>query len=287
MTATDLAGPVEQRWVVVGGRRWRATDPSIPETLRSELVAELMDARRAVAAARRRASTADERRARDRVQDAKLALGERGEPWWEPHTDAGLDRRLEAAIRALARRRGVDKTFCPSDAARIAGGARWRDAVEPARRAARLLAEAGVVDLRQRGARIDPSKPWRGPVRIGLASHLGGETPNVPAPPGAKHWPHDHRPTPFQADVVAVVAALPPGELVTYDDLAQQLGRPGSAQAIANVLRSAPGLPWWRVLPSEGRLYRTHEPVQRPLLEAEGHDVDENRRVTARGRPPR
>jgi|GEM_PF-3871339 hypothetical protein len=31
--------------------------------------------------------------------------------------------------------------------------------------------------------------------------------------------------------------------------------------------------------PAEGRLYRTHAPTQAPLLAAEGHRVDEHRRV--------
>lgn len=100
-----------------------------------------------------------------------------------------------------------------------------------------------------------------------------------PPPPNARPWPDDHEPTPFQRAVVDAVAALAPGELVTYGELAQELGHPGSAQAIANVLRSAPGLPWWRVLPGDGRLYRTHAPVQAPLLEAEGHRIDRDRRV--------
>jgi methylated-DNA-protein-cysteine methyltransferase-like protein len=78
------------------------------------------------------------------------------------------------------------------------------------------------------------------------------------------------------------VATLRPGELVTYGELALELGRPGGGQAVANVLRSAPpGLPWWRVIPAEGRLYRSHAPVQGPLLEAEGHRIDEHRRVHA------
>ena len=48
---------------------------------------ELMDARRAVAAARRAADPAAERAARDRVHAAKVALGERGTPWWiEPRS---------------------------------------------------------------------------------------------------------------------------------------------------------------------------------------------------------
>ena len=83
--------------------------------------------------------------------------------------------------------------------------------------------------------------------------------------------------------MVDAVAALRPGELVTYGELAEELGRPGSAQAVANVLRSAPDLPWWRVVPAGGRLYRTHAPVQGPLLEAEGHRVDEERRVAGQG----
>ena len=56
------------------------------------------------------------------------------------------------------------------------------------------------------------------------------------------------------------------GELVTYGDLAEEVGRPGSAQAVANVLAAlVPGLQWWRVLPADGRLYRTHAPTQAPL----------------------
>jgi methylated-DNA-protein-cysteine methyltransferase-like protein len=104
----------------------------------------------------------------------------------------------------------------------------------------------------------------------------------VPPPPRATPWPEDHEPTAFQQQVVDAVAALGPGDLVTYGELAEELGRPGGGQAVANVLRSAPGLPWWRVLPAEGRLYRSHAPTQAPLLEAEGHRVDEHRRVHPR-----
>ena len=92
-------------------------------------------------------------------------------------------------------------------------------------------------------------------------------------------WPDGHRPTPFQAAVVAVVSALAAGELATYGEVAAEVGRPGAGQAVANVVRAAPGLPWWRVLPGDGRVYRTHAAVQVPLLEAEGHRVDEHRRV--------
>ncbi len=70
------------RYIVIDGRRWRASDPSLPEERRGELVAELMSARRAVGAAKRAGSEDDEGEARRRVHVAKVALGERGQ-WWE------------------------------------------------------------------------------------------------------------------------------------------------------------------------------------------------------------
>lgn len=103
-----------------------------------------------------------------------------------------------------------------------------------------------------------------------------------PLPPNATPWPDDHEPTPFQQDVIDAVGRRRAGELVTYGEIAEEVGRPAAGQAVANVLRCARDLPWWRVLPSDGRLYRTHTPVQQPLLEAEGHVVDEHRRVHAR-----
>ena len=70
------------RHIVVDGRRWRATDPSIPEERRQELVKELMSARSAVGWAKRRGDRDAERAARARVHRAKVALGERGPAWW-------------------------------------------------------------------------------------------------------------------------------------------------------------------------------------------------------------
>ena len=75
------------------------------------------------------------------------------------------------------------------------------------------------------------------------------------------------------------MSELQPGDIVSYGELAEAIGRPGSGQAVANVLRAAPDLPWWRVIPADGRLYRTHAPTQAPLLEGEGHTIDEHRRV--------
>jgi uncharacterized protein len=69
--------------VVIDGRRWRATDPGIPEERRRALVSELMSARSQVGHAKRRKDPEAEAAARKRVHAAKVALGERGPRWWE------------------------------------------------------------------------------------------------------------------------------------------------------------------------------------------------------------
>jgi hypothetical protein len=150
-------------YFVVDGRKWRATDPGIPEPLRVELVAELMDARRAVKSAR-----GDEdltAAARARVQDAKVALGERGEPWWESASAAGLRGRLTAAMRTLLRHRDAEKTICPSDAARVVGGVSWRSVMDEAREVAYGLADQGVLEVRQRGEKVH-GRTAKGPIRL-------------------------------------------------------------------------------------------------------------------------
>ena len=68
------------RYLVIDGRRWRATDPDIPEARRAELTRVLMAWRREV---RRTKGTDEESASRAGVQATKVALGERGTPWWE------------------------------------------------------------------------------------------------------------------------------------------------------------------------------------------------------------
>lgn len=99
--------------IVINGRRWRATDPSIPASLRDELVSALMTARRAV--------RTDES-ARPAVHDAKVALGERGELWWEPTTPEGRVDRLQRAARALLRHRGDDGAITVEELATLSPG---------------------------------------------------------------------------------------------------------------------------------------------------------------------
>lgn len=70
------------RYLVVRGRLWRLSDPALDEATRERLVHELMDARRAVAAARRGSDVKAEDEAHAAVARAKHALGERGAVWW-------------------------------------------------------------------------------------------------------------------------------------------------------------------------------------------------------------
>jgi hypothetical protein len=77
-------------FVVINGRRWRATDPAIPEAAAAVLRRSLMAARRDVGAALRAGE--DPAPARARVQAAKVALGERGSPWWEQTLDQRRER---------------------------------------------------------------------------------------------------------------------------------------------------------------------------------------------------
>ncbi|GHA62622.1 hypothetical protein GCM10010372_73030 [Streptomyces tauricus] len=78
------------------------------------------------------------------------------------------DLRLERAILDLLERRAPTATICPSDAARAVytgDDDGWRALMEPARRAARRLVEAGEVEITQGGRVVEPAKA-RGPIRI-------------------------------------------------------------------------------------------------------------------------
>ena len=74
------------RYFVVRGRLWRCTNPALPEPERKAWVKRLMDARRAVRDALRADDDAALTAARAGVQEAKVALGERGPVWWTDGT---------------------------------------------------------------------------------------------------------------------------------------------------------------------------------------------------------
>lgn len=71
------------RYFLVRGRLWRMSDPALPPAKREELVRALMAARTAKGRAMRAGDDAAREEARQAVDAAKHALGERGEPWWD------------------------------------------------------------------------------------------------------------------------------------------------------------------------------------------------------------
>jgi methylated-DNA-protein-cysteine methyltransferase-like protein len=78
---------------------------------------------------------------------------------------------------------------------------------------------------------------------------------------------------------VAALRRLRPGEVVTYGEIAEEVGHPGAARAVGNVVATSEGLPWWRVVTSTGRLVPGHEAVQASRLRAEGVEVRGHRVV--------
>ena len=76
------------RYFVVRGRLWRCSDPRLPAERRTQLIGELMNAQRDKGRAIRADDAEAREVARQRVDEAKQELGERGAVWW---TDGAPD----------------------------------------------------------------------------------------------------------------------------------------------------------------------------------------------------
>lgn len=166
---TTVAHTEDGHHIIVDGRSWRATDPSIPETLRKQLVRQLMAARRAIKA--HRGDPEAVARARSCVNDAKVALGERGEAWFEESTEQGQRKRIECSIRTLLRGREPGKTICPSEVARVVGQPDWRQCMDLVRDVATSLATQGCIEFTQKGS-ATATLPDAGPVRLRATPEL-------------------------------------------------------------------------------------------------------------------
>lgn len=77
-------------------------------------------------------------------------------------------------------------------------------------------------------------------------------------------------PSPFPERVAAVLAALSPGDVVSYGEVAAAAGAPGAARAVGRVLATLDDVPWWRVVRADGSLAAPDRAEQRRRLEAEG-----------------
>jgi len=77
---------------------------------------------------------------------------------------------LTETVMRLARERGPEKTFCPSEAARALGGPHpdgWGPLMMPVRKAAILLADEGRIVIYRKGRPVDPHD-FKGVYRLGL-----------------------------------------------------------------------------------------------------------------------
>ncbi|MGC1184732.1 MAG: MGMT family protein [Candidatus Dormiibacterota bacterium] len=85
--------------------------------------------------------------------------------------------------------------------------------------------------------------------------------------------------------VARVLGDTVPGEVLTYGEVAAMAGYLGAARAVGRVLAKSEGLPWWRVVTSQGRLVPGHEVRQAQLLSDEGVAIDQSRCRIARTGP--
>jgi alkylated DNA nucleotide flippase Atl1 len=82
--------------------------------------------------------------------------------------------------------------------------------------------------------------------------------------------PHDALPTPFAEDVLDLVQTIPAGRVMAYSDVARVLQRGGARQVGQAMARYGSGVPWWRVLRSDGTCAPQHAGEQLQQLRAEG-----------------
>jgi len=92
----------------------------------------------------------------------------------------------------------------------------------------------------------------------------------------------------FKTTVLRLVARIPRGRVATYGQVAALVGRPRSARAVGQVMRNADGVPWHRVVNSEGGISRRPRVsgmvTQRIRLEQEGVKFRRGRVVLPRFR---
>ncbi len=78
----------------------------------------------------------------------------------------------------------------------------------------------------------------------------------------------------FRGRVLAVVTAIPKGQVLTYQEVAQAVGSPGAARAVGSILKINfdPKIPCHRVIRSDGRLgqYNRGTKQKEKLLQQEG-----------------
>ena len=84
--------------------------------------------------------------------------------------------------------------------------------------------------------------------------------------------------------VLSVVEQIPPGQVATYGDIAELVGRGGPRQ-VGNVMAQfGGGVPWWRVVRADGRPARSLAEHGLRLLKADKTPIKGDRVDMARAR---
>ena len=84
--------------------------------------------------------------------------------------------------------------------------------------------------------------------------------------------------------VLSVVEQIPPGQVATYGDIAEIVGRGGPRQVGHVMALLGGGVPWWRVVRADGRPAPTLEERGLRLLKADNNPLRGDRVDNARAR---
>ena len=77
---------------------------------------------------------------------------------------------IRSRLLEFARKRGENKTFCPSEIARSIDQENWRDLMHSVRLEGKKMASENLLICTQKGKPMDPLLA-KGPIRFGLPSH--------------------------------------------------------------------------------------------------------------------
>ena len=88
----------------------------------------------------------------------------------------------------------------------------------------------------------------------------------------------------YVEDVLAVVEQIPPGQVASYGDVAELVGRGGPRQVGQVMSRYGAAVPWWRVVRADGRPVRGLEDRALERLRAEGTPLRGDRVAMSRAR---
>jgi alkylated DNA nucleotide flippase Atl1 len=77
-------------------------------------------------------------------------------------------------------------------------------------------------------------------------------------------------PDDYAEEVLGWVEQIPPGQVLTYGDLAALVGRGGPRQVGSVMASWGGGVPWWRVVRADGRPAAGYEREALDRLRAEG-----------------